>query len=239
MSRANLVNSSFDEAYTYDGLNQLTGFVRDTHTQDWDYDALGNFDAVTVDGGTPETRTANAQNEITSISGLTTPTYDANGNMTTDQNGLKFYYDAWNRLVEVQDDGNTTLETFSYDGTNRRMTNTVASTTTDLYYSSQWQVLEEQIGGSDVNRYFWSPAYVNAMVLRDRATTTPGTLNERLWAQQDANWNTTALVDSSWNGAGTVYLRLLWCDYGLRWQLHGAGWRVELCLGLSLSGNAV
>jgi hypothetical protein len=29
--------------------------------------------------------------------------------------------------------------------------------------------------------------YVNALVLRDFATGTPGTLNQRLWVQQDAN----------------------------------------------------
>jgi hypothetical protein len=102
--RDNLVNTAFGELYSYDGLNQLVSFDRGTlnggrtaisgspaRSQDWDYDALGNFDSVTTNGGSPEPRTANAQNEITSISGLTTPSYDANGNMTTDQNGLKYY----------------------------------------------------------------------------------------------------------------------------------------------------
>jgi RHS repeat-associated protein len=72
-------------------------------------------------------------------------------------------------------------------------------------------VLEEQQSGNDVNRYVWSPVYVNAMVLRDRATTTPGTLNERTWDQQDANWNTTALVD----GSGAVQERYSYDPYGV------------------------
>jgi hypothetical protein len=38
---------------------------------------------------------------------------------------------------------------------------------------------------------------VNALVLRDRDTDANGTLDERLWAQQDANFNVTALVDGS------------------------------------------
>jgi RHS repeat-associated protein len=218
LTKDNLVNSSFDETYTYDGLNQLATFAQgSSHTQDFNYDSLGNFDSVTTDGGTPQTRSANNQNEITSISGATTPTYDADGNMTGDQTGLTFVYDAWNRMVAVKS-GGTTLETFSYDGENRRVTNTISGTTTDLYYSSQWQVLEEQQSGSDVSRYVWSPVYVNAMVLRDRATTTPGTLNERLYSQQDANWNVTALVD----GSGSVVERNTFDPYGVTTVYDGS-----------------
>jgi RHS repeat-associated protein len=52
--------------------------------------------------------------------------------------------------------------------------------------------------------------YVDAMVLRDRATTTPGTLDERLLAQQDANWNVTAVVD----GTGAVVERYAYDPFG-------------------------
>jgi len=83
-------------------------------------------------------------------------------------------------------------------------------TVTDLYYSTQWQVLEEQVGGSITARYVWSPVYVDALVLRDRATTTPGTLDERLWAVQDANWNVVALVD----GSGAVVERYAYDPFG-------------------------
>ena len=97
--RDNLVNSAFGELYTYDGLNQLASFDRGTlngtktgltgsasRSQDWNYDALGNWDSVTTDGST-QTRDHNAQNEITSVSGATTPTFDANGNMTDRRDG--------------------------------------------------------------------------------------------------------------------------------------------------------
>jgi RHS repeat-associated protein len=117
-------------------------------------------------------------------------------NTTGDETGKTFVYDAWNRLVAVKS-GATVLETFSYDGLNRRVTNTASGTTTDLYYSDQWQVLEEKVGSSTTNRYVWSPVYVDTMVLRDRDTDANGTLDERLWVQQDANWNVTALVDGS------------------------------------------
>ncbi len=94
LTRDNAVNSSFDETYEYDELNQLIDFARGSHTQEWDYDALGNWQSLTTDGGDPEERTHNAQNEITAIEGATTPTFDANGNMTQAESGLRYVYDA-------------------------------------------------------------------------------------------------------------------------------------------------
>ena len=209
-SKSNMVNYAFGESYGYDGLNQLVSFSRSvSHTQSFDYDALGNFNSVTTNMETPVTRTANHQNEITSIGGATTPVYDANGNMTGDETGKTFVYDAWNRLIAVKS-GATTLETLRYDGDNRRVTNTIGSTTTDLYYSSQWQVLEEQVSGSDVDRYVWSSVYVDALVLRDRDTDANGSLDERLWPTEDANWNVMALVD----GSGSVAERYVYDPFG-------------------------
>ena len=52
----NLVNSAFDESYSYDDLGRLLDFARGSHTQEWDLDALGNMNEITTDGGTPETR---------------------------------------------------------------------------------------------------------------------------------------------------------------------------------------
>src|SRR5262249_34501364 len=150
-----LVNSAFGELYAYDALNQIATFERGTlnggktgltgsasRSQSWDFDSTGDFDSVTTNGGRPQTPTANKQNEITSISGATTPTYDANGNMTGDETGKTFVFDAWNRLVAVKS-GGTTLKTYGYDGLNRRVSETAGGTTTDLFYSDQWQVLEE------------------------------------------------------------------------------------------------
>jgi RHS repeat-associated protein len=221
--RQNTVNTAFGELYSYDALNQLASFQRGTlnstdtgivgtasASQNFSTDAVGNFTSVTTNG-TAQTRTTNAQNQYTSISGATTPTYDSNGNMLTDETGRQFVYDPWNRLAAVKNSGGTTLETFGYDGLNRRVTQTASGTTTDLYYSKDWQVLEEMQGGEATARYVWSPVYVNALVLRDRATGTPGTLNERLWVQQDANWNVTALV----NGSGVVVERYVYSPFGV------------------------
>ena len=141
--RTDEVNHSFDELYHangasngYDGLNQLTDFRRGTltdansdripdtvttasRTQSWAFDALGNFNSQTSDG-TTQTRTHNQQNEITSVSSATTPTYNSNGNLTKDETGKQFAYDAFNRLVTVKDSSGNTLETLAYDGLGRR-----------------------------------------------------------------------------------------------------------------------
>ncbi len=74
----------------------------------------GRVPACAVGGGrtsgtTTQSETANAQNQITSISGSATPTYDANGNMISDQNGNTYVYDAWNRLVEVKNAAGTVI----------------------------------------------------------------------------------------------------------------------------------
>ena len=229
--RDNLVNSAFGELYSYDNLNQITSFDRGTlngtktgltgsasRSQDWDFDALGNFDSVTTDSST-QTRSHNEQNEITSISGATTPTYDANGNMTGDETGRKFVFDAWNRLVTVKDSGNNVLESFAYDGVNRRVSATASSTTTDLYYSAEWQVLEERVGGNTTMQYVWSPVYIDAMILRDRDTDANGSLDERLWVQQDANFNVTALL----NGSGSVAERYAYDPFGSA-TVYDASW---------------
>ena len=210
LTRSNGVNAAFGEAYTYDGLNQVANFARGAHTQSWDYDALGNWDGVTTDGST-QTRTANAQNEITAISGATTPTYDANGNMTTDETGRQFAYDAWNRLKVVKDSAGVVLETLGYDALSRRIT-AVGATTTDLYYSSGWQVVEERVAGVARASYVWSPVYVDALVARDRDADGAATngLEERLYALADANYNVTGLVTT----VGVVVERYAYDPFG-------------------------
>ena len=138
-----MLDSIFSEGYSYDNLNQLTTFSRNTgHSQSFVPDALGNFTSVVTDG-TTQTRTANQQNEITSISARAV-TYDADGNTTADGSGNTYVYDAWDRLVRVVNNG-TTVASYGYNGLGERITETHGTTTTDLYYSAAWQVLEERV----------------------------------------------------------------------------------------------
>ena len=231
--RNNLVNTAFGELYHasgagngYDNLNQLSGFLRgvltasggtgtplDTvsspsHSQSWTPDALGNFSSVTTDG-TAVNRTHNQQNEVTGV-GSASLVFDKNGNMTTDEQGRTLVYDAWNRLIQVKN-GSTTLASYKFDGLGRRIVETASSNTRDLFFNN-WNVLEERLNAAttaDV-QYVWSQVYVNALTLRDRSTLHNGTLDERLWVQQDGNWNVTALIDNT----GTVVERYAYDEYG-------------------------
>ena len=60
---------------------------------------------------------------------------------------------------------------------------------------------------------------MDGLVLRDRDTDSNGTLDERLYALQDANWNTTALVNSN----GTVQERYTYTPFGQVTFRDGSG----------------
>jgi RHS repeat-associated protein len=231
--RANLASPpppapGFDELYGYDGLNQLTSFGRGTlnatrdgfvggasHSQGWALDALGNWTSVTTDGSF-QTRMHNQQNEITT-GGVG---YDPAGNTTADGSGNTFSYDAWNRLV-----GNGVVARYSYDGLGRRVTERHLLIS-DLYYSDQWQVLEERTRGiaPAQAQNVWSPVYVDALVLRDQSSRGDGTLDQRLYVQQDANWDVTALVDGKAGSPtlGQVVERYTYDPYGVASVYTGA-----------------
>jgi len=233
--------TSGDDNTAYDPLNRLVAFARSalsasgnngssldtvataSATQNWSLSAVGDQAAVTTNG-TTTSNTTNSQNELTA-NGSASLTYDANGNTTTDENGHTLVYDAWNRLVSVS--GSTTvLANYSYDGTGRRITETEGGTTTDLYYSNQWQVLEERQGGTVADQYVWGPFYVNQLVLRDSEPSSIGELGTagsglglRLYVQQDADWNVVSLTDVN----GNVLQRFEYSSYGVVMVLN-ADW---------------
>jgi RHS repeat-associated protein len=216
LTRSNAIAAAFSETYTYDALNQLSSFSRSggaTTSQQWQFDALGNWTTVTTNG-VAENRTANAQNELTQV-GTSSLAYSPTGNLTIDAQGRTLRYDAWNRLVSVADTSGTEVARYGYDGLNRRIVEQVGTPASpaaataairDVYYSQDWQALEErvrttpsQVAATADTRFIWSPVYVDAMIARDRnadgnTTTGTGGLEQRVYAIQDANWNTTAII---------------------------------------------
>jgi RHS repeat-associated protein len=209
-SKTNNLNSSFSETYAYDDLDRLTSFSRTARSQAWDLDALGNWQSVTTNGNA-QTRSHNDQNQITDLGGTPQFTYDGNGNMTA-WAAKAFTYDAWNRLVAT-----STGSTYGhvYDALGRRIlegekSGTSAAAGRELYYSAGWQVIEERESGVLKAQYVWSPVYVDAQVLRDYDTDGDGTLDQRLYAHQDANFNVTSMAD----GTGAVVERITYDPYG-------------------------
>jgi RHS repeat-associated protein len=73
-------------------------------------------------------------------------------------------------------------------------------------------VIEGRVGGSSTAsvQYVWCPLLSDTLVERDRDPNGGGTLSERLYAQQDANGNVTALVDTS----GNVQERYVYDPFG-------------------------
>ena len=187
--------------------------------------------------GVAQARTANAQNELTQV-GSSALAYSTTGNLTTDAQGRTLAYNAWNRLVSVRNATGTEVARYEFDGLNRRVVEQVGTLASpaaataairDVYYSQDWQALEErvrtspsQVATTADTRFIWSPVYVDAMVARDRnadANTTTGTggLEQRVYALQDANWNTTAIIAASGVpgvSAGNVINRFAYTPYG-------------------------
>ena len=77
------------------------------------------------------------------------------------------------------------------------------------------------MGGQTTVQYVWSPVYVDALVLRDRDTDGDGTLDQRLWVVQDANFAVTAVVDDG----GNVVERYVYDPFGQATVLD-ANWNV-------------
>ena len=206
-------------------------------TQCWELDSTGNWKGFKEDsdGDTnwdlDQSRTSNTVNEITDITESTgpawlTPVYNRAGNMTTvpkpsdPTTGYTATYDAWNRLVKLVDGANTVAE-YRYDAAKRRIVKKTYTAgelgeTRHFYYTepSKWQVIEERIDAStDPDRQFvWGQRYIDDLVLRDRDTSDPknGTLDERLYSLQDANWNVTSIA----NTTGTIQERYAYDAYG-------------------------
>ena len=228
-----------DEFYTYDGLQRLKTFDRGqlngtstgisgtpTKEEDWPLDPLGNWsNFVQTSSGTTDLiqdRAVNKVNEITDITESTgpswvTPGYDLNGNMTTipkpadPTTSFTATYDAWNHLVKIES-GSSTVATYAYDGRHHRVTTTADSTTRRFYYTPAWQAIEERIGSSTSaeRQFLWGPLYVDHIILRDRDPDANGSLDERLDALQDGNWNVTALASA----IGGVVERYRYESYG-------------------------
>jgi RHS repeat-associated protein len=207
------------ELHTILPSNRLPNRLIPTNAQSWDYDAVGNWDSVTTNS-TTQTRGSNRQNEITSVSGATTPTYDNNGNLTKDENDNRFVWDAWNREVKIKNSSNTVIATNAYDALNHKVQVTTSAGLIDkIFGKNEWQVFEEKNGSNTLNRYVWSPVYVDGLVTRDRDTDANGTLDERLFALQDANWNVTGIT----NTGGTIQERYTETPYGAVTFRDGSG----------------
>jgi RHS repeat-associated protein len=205
--KANGLNSAYSETYTYDGLNQLLTVTRNgTSYQGFALDGMGNITTVTGQGS--GSIAYNSQNQITSWG----VTYDNNGNMTLDHAGHTYIYDAWNRLVMINDDQGHLIKAYEYDGLGRIIRDMSPETTKDYYYSASGQILFENRGFvSHVDAiYVYSPIYINAVLLKQYDTDDNNAVDTRVYFTHDANFNVTAVISTS----GVVQQRMVYEAYG-------------------------
>jgi RHS repeat-associated protein len=236
----------FDELYQYDQVHRLKhmdrGMLSGTHTsmssksfaQCWTLDETGNWRAFKEDDtgdGTwdlSQLRSSNTVNEIISITESAgpswfTPAYDAAGNMTifpkpsdptSNYTGI---YDAWNRLVAIQEDGFLVAE-YVYDGAKRRAIAMVYNSGVlfklrHFYYTDNWRSIEERVDNSAnaSQQFVWGLRYVDDLVLRDSHTESDNSLDDRSYCSQDANGNVVGLIDSH----GSIQERVAYSSYGV------------------------
>ena len=224
--------------YAYDSIDRLISATRaDAFDQSWGLDGLGNFSTCDDDGDS-QTRTANAANEITAITGgRITPIYDDAGNMISgpkpsdETTRVHYVFDAWNRLVAVyEDDGDGLFEpgaddasvaSHEYDGANRRIEKVVTGGShVHYFYNEKWQLLEEcfvDAQGAIVasNQYVWSPRYIDAPIVRFHDSNGDGDLvdpgdNTRYYTG-DANYSVTATIDAT---TEEIVSRYVYTAYG-------------------------
>jgi RHS repeat-associated protein len=150
-----ILPSGITATYDWDAASQLTGITYNSGattlgTLTYSYDQAGRITArngalfqsvlpAAVTGATYD-----LANRLTArtVAGVTfSPTWDANGNLTSD--GIRSYtWDARNRLSSI-----TGVATFVYDAIGRRQTATRGGTATSFLYDG-WDVVQEQQGGS-------------------------------------------------------------------------------------------
>jgi RHS repeat-associated protein len=139
-------------SYSYDSASEVTGISYATSSTTlgsltYSYDLAGrrvtmggSFAAVNLPSAISTTG-YDAANELTAW-GTATPTYDSNGNTTSDGTN-SYVWNARNQLASM----NSTGDSFQYDPFGRRAAKTIVSTTTNYLYDG-WNPVQELSGGT-------------------------------------------------------------------------------------------
>jgi RHS repeat-associated protein len=230
--------TGFDQAYAYDGLDRLKAMNQGTLTggsitssnlsQDWTLDQLGNWSEFEQGDGSiatlEQTRAHNEANEV-GVIGATTgtnwvdPAHDAAGNMTTIPQpknlaaGYSAKYDAWNRLVSLND-GSDDVQVNEYDGLHRRIVRDESAGSGNrrhFYYNENWQCVVEGVETSGTISgyaiYGYHAHYIDAVSARMRASDGHAYLH-------DANFNVVATMNLSPLAKNRLVERYHYSPYG-------------------------
>ena len=148
-----------DRTFTVDRLARLTdtAYAASGTTESSTFDRVGNREDHTNRAGqATDYSLANAANEYGTISSNGTPrtvAYDAAGNLTVDEAGRQYTYDAYDRLTQVRA-GAVVLANYTYDALGRRAVfeDPVRGTTVRYTYDGS-NVIEERNASDALLRY--------------------------------------------------------------------------------------
>nr|MCR4665169.1 RHS domain-containing protein [Paludibacteraceae bacterium] len=159
--RADLLDDSRTENYTYDAIGQILSQTRGSSKTEWQYDLLGNR-VKELKNGVATNYTANNINAYTAVSGAinVTPTYDGNGNLLTDGSHT-YQYDLSNRLSSADNKA----ATYAYDALGRRISKATADGTLTYCYVGN-QMVEEYKDGTLSRQWLYGDDIDDAVMMQ-------------------------------------------------------------------------
>jgi len=206
--------ASATNVFGYDVRSELADAAMGTNHFGYQYDPIGNR-SLSVANVLTNQYQANSLNQYAQISAggvLSTPQYDADGNLTN-SGPFSYVWDAENRLVEVYSNGTLRAKS-DYDFMGRRFRK--AGATTNLFTYDGWNLIQEQkastlysyVWGLDLSGTLQGAGGVGGLVARIQhaISGTNLTLNSGHYYVGDANGNVTGYVYGSRLGACYQYV---------------------------------
>jgi|GEM_PF-3244127 len=172
----------------------LAGIAESLYT----LDGIGNWAAFTEAGST-QSVTINEMNEYAAV-GPTARSHDENGNLRINGDS-RYRYDALNRLVLVRPTSARNVETYAYDGLNRRVERFAEGRLTTYLYTDD-HVCEELENGSTARQFVYGSFVDEAIQLQSSG--------DAYFYMQDSLGSTKGLSDA----AGSVVERYSYTAYG-------------------------
>lgn len=198
----NLLNDPTDRDFHYDAWNRLTHGPIAGGTEESPRDVMLVYDAL---GRRVSLTNSSVSNNIDPESNT--------GSYYSFYSAESLYYSAGWQVV--QDDGSSATESYNGEGFDEEENPVFSEVTSD--------------SSTGENQYVWGQTYIDDLVLRDRDadnSTETGSfgksgsgLEERLYAQHDANHNVTSLTDAT----GSVQERFVYDAYGSVTVLSAGG----------------
>ena len=204
----NRSGTSWQQAYSYDGLNRLSGASETvggtaSWTRDFGYDSRGNR-WVTTNTNLP-TLTSETPVASTWFGGdnrLSSWTYDSAGNVTAIANMTRsFTYDGENRQITADVGGVAT--SYFYDGEGRRVKKVTPSNTTIFVYDAAGHLAAEYGGPASSTggtRYYTQDHLGSTRMITDSTGAVQTCLDYLPFGQELGNHSATGRSDACYGG---------------------------------------